>query len=84
MDDFNTSLAKFVKSWCDAEDHKRRAELSIRQAEHEIVWLNTEIQKLELRLDRKPSTIRQINQYRHQIREIELKLAFDPSYQIKA
>ena len=38
-----------------------------RQYRHEILWVEREIEKLALRLKRKPSVHKQIDEYRHQI-----------------
>lgn len=83
MDEFNESLKQFVHSWCANEDNKRRVEENIKRANYEIAWLKNEIGKLSLNLSKKPSTIRQIMQYQHQILELRVKLAFDPSYGAK-
>ena len=43
-------------------------------------WCQNAIKKLEELLVKKPSKRREIEQLKHQIREKELKLAFDPQY----
>jgi hypothetical protein len=50
------------------------------QMEHEIVWCQNAIKKLEELLVKRPSKIKEINTLKRQIREKELKLAFDPMY----
>jgi len=83
MDEFYNSLKQFVDGWCQNENNKRRISDNISRSNYEIFWLKNEISKLELNLSKKPSTIRQINQYEHQILELKVKLAFDPWYGAK-
>ena len=83
MGEFHESLKTFVDEWCKSEDNKRRVSENISRANSEISWMKNEISKLELNLSKKPSTIRQINQYEHQILELQVKLAFDPFYGAK-
>jgi wobble nucleotide-excising tRNase len=80
MDEFHESLKNFVSGWCADQDMKRRIEENIQRANYEIGWLQNEIGKLELQLVHKPSVIRQINQLQHQILELKVKMAFDPTY----
>ena len=75
---------KGLRSFIDAYAKKNRKEIEIprnrAQMEHEIEWCQNAIKKLEELLVKKPSKRREIEQLKHQIREKELKLAFDPQY----
>jgi hypothetical protein len=79
-EDFNSDVKGFVDAWAKDSAFKQRAEQNSRQAEHEIEWCQNAIKKLEELLIRKPSKIKEITQLKHQIREKEIKLAFDPTY----
>jgi hypothetical protein len=79
-DEFRDNLSKFVHAYVDREEKKRNAEEAQKRAESEIKWCQAAIVKLEALLDKKPSKIKEINNLKRQIREKELKLAFDPTY----
>lgn len=76
--DFLLGLKNFVDGWCENENRIRNANLGRRGAENSIVCLTRKISELEPRLTSRPSTIKEINTLKHQIRELEIKLAFDP------
>jgi len=44
--------------------------------EHELVWLKNKIEELKLKLDKKPSTSKQIKDLQRQIRQTEVFIAF--------
>jgi predicted nucleic acid-binding Zn-ribbon protein len=74
--DFIADLTAFVQAWVAAEDKKRRYDERMRSLEAEIVWLQKRINELEPMLTKRPSTIRQINDLKHQLRQHELDIAF--------
>jgi hypothetical protein len=82
MDDkeFHEGMKAFIAGWCKGEENKRRISDNIRRTNHEIGWLRNAIKELELKMVYKPSAIKQIRQYEHQILEAQVKLAFDPWY----
>jgi hypothetical protein len=77
--EFNAGMKEFVDGRISAENRKRRNEDGIRRCEHEIVWMQKRIDELSLKLERKPSVIKEINNLKHQIRHAELMIAFDYS-----
>jgi hypothetical protein len=78
--DFLVGMKNFVDVWCAESDHRKRAEENVRQAEREIIWIQNRIQELELLRLRRPSVQTQIRDLKRQIREREVKIAFDDSY----
>jgi wobble nucleotide-excising tRNase len=77
-DDFLNGMKNFVNGWCEREARIRRANEGRRRCVHEIGWMQNKISELEKKLVNRPSTIKEINNLKHQIREHEVKLAFDP------
>jgi hypothetical protein len=73
--DFNESLKEFVDTFVKSAQQKRAADETIRRCELEILCIQSEINALTPLLIRRPSTIRQINTLKHQIRERELTIA---------
>jgi len=74
------SLSEWVHGFCKNESEKRRVSENIQRAEDSLRWLENKINALEKLLVKKPSKIKEIKQLQHQMRELELKLAFDPTY----
>jgi hypothetical protein len=75
-DDFKGWVQSFVKDSANKREIPQRRS----RMEHEIVWCQDAVKKLEDMLVRKPSKAKEINTLKRQIREKELKLAFDPFY----
>ena len=62
--------------WYHAEQSKRYRAQVAAQYECEIEWTKRKIEELTPLLSKRPSTIRQINDLKRQIRERELMIAF--------
>jgi hypothetical protein len=62
--------------WYYATQRERDRVQQLSQNEHEINWLYNKIAELEKQLNYKPSVKRQISEMRHQIRRLELQMAF--------
>jgi hypothetical protein len=75
-DNFNDSLAAWIKGFCDARAHEDRLLQREVQFTHEIKWLEDQIVALAQEYPKRPSVIHQIEQYRYEIRHKELSLVF--------
>ena len=69
MSDVMASLTDFVQSWCKYQDDKRRQEELVRQNESSIRWYEKELATKRL-------TPAQRGNYRHEIRRLEIEIAF--------
>lgn len=75
--DFYKDLGEWVRAFTQAEETKRRREQSLQNKQSSIRWYEQEISKLKPLVQRRPSTMRQINEYQRRIRQIELEIAFE-------
>lgn len=75
--DFYKDLAEWVRGFTQAQEQKRRRIESLQNKESSIRWYSRELEKLIPQLQRRPSTIRQITEYKRRIRQLELEIAFE-------
>ena len=69
MSDVMEDLAQFVRAYCVGEEIKRRRRDRITQYKYEITWIENILATRKL-------TPKQRGEYRHQIRQHEINLAF--------
>ena len=74
--DFMTDFTAWAKSWIANAEEKRQKETRLNSLEAEIRWLDNTIADLTLKLERRPSTIKQIRELERQKRRSQIEIAF--------
>lgn len=74
--DFYKDLAMWANAFIAAENAKRYKEERLKSLEAEIIWIDRHVAKLQPLLERRPRTIKQINELKHQKRKAEIEIAF--------
>lgn len=74
--DFYKDLAEWSHGFIKGMERQRMLQEDYTRKVQSIAWMEVEVKRLESRLARKPSVSKQIQHYRHDIRRLEIEIAF--------